>query len=181
MNTPRVITFAASSGDVAALRDLLESNPTLVHSYSHEGWTPLHLAAYGGHQAVVEVLLSYGAHVDVRAHNSLASTPLMRAVIGQQVDIVHMLIARGADINEADTSGSTPLHKAALLGNTALVQLLLDHGADTHATNSGGQTPLVHALFNSHAAVATLLQAPVSVSSEEESGSERSAPAYRTL
>ncbi|GAC1455981.1 MAG: ankyrin repeat domain-containing protein [Ktedonobacterales bacterium] len=158
MNTPRVITYAALTGDVPALRELLDTNPILVHSYSYDGWTPLHLAAYGGHQEAVSVLLNYGAHVDVRAHNGLGSTPLLRAVIGQQMDVVELLIAHGADINATDTSGSTPLHKAALLGNTTLVQCLLDHGADMCATNSGGQTPLAHALFNRHADVATLLQ-----------------------
>src|SRR6202167_3972489 len=35
----------AATGDIPHLRALLAVEPELVHSYSGDGWTPLHLAA----------------------------------------------------------------------------------------------------------------------------------------
>lgn len=39
---------AASVGDVLRLEDILTANPASVHSFSGDGWTPLHLAAAFG-------------------------------------------------------------------------------------------------------------------------------------
>jgi uncharacterized protein len=159
MNTRRLITGAAAAGDIAAVRDLLAAEPVLVHSHSYEGWTPLHLAAHFGHSQVVEMLLAQGADVHARATNDLGSSPLLWAIMGQDVAAVTLLLEHGADINETTTAGSTPLHKAAVVGNAALVRLLLARGANVNARNSGGQTPLTHALFKGHEnAVVALLQ-----------------------
>lgn len=158
MNTTRLITEAAASGDVEAVRDLLAAEPDLVHAHSSDGWTPLHLAAHFGHRQIAELLLAHGADVHARATNDLGTTPLMWAIMGQDAAAVTLLIEHGADINETTTAGSTPLHKAAMAGNAALVRLLLAGGAQVNARNSGGQTPLAHALFNRHDEVVVLLE-----------------------
>lgn len=158
MNAQRLITQAAAAGDVEAVRDLLKADPVLVHSYSGDGWTPLHLATHFGHTLVAEELLAHGADVCARASNALATTPLLWAVMGQDIAAVTLLLDHGADVNATTTAGSTPLHKAAVLGNADLVRLLLAHGANVNATNSGGQTPLTHARFKRHEEVIALLQ-----------------------
>lgn len=158
MNTRRLITEAARTGDVEAVRDLLTVDPILVHTHSADGWTPLHLAAHFGHCQVAEMLLAHGADVNARATNDLGTTPLLWAILGQDVAAITLLLANGADINETTTAGSTPLHKAALVGNVALVRLLLAGGAKVNARNSGGQTPLTHALFKRHDEVVALLE-----------------------
>src|SRR5579863_3640360 len=158
MNTTRLITEAAASGDVEVVRDLLAAEPVLVHAHSSDGWTPLHLAAHFGHSLIAEMLLAQGADVQARATNDLGTTPLLWAILGQDVAAVILLLDHGADINETTTAGSTPLHKAALVGNAALVQLLLARGAKVNARNSGGQTPLTHALFKRHDEVVALLK-----------------------
>jgi uncharacterized protein len=158
MNTRRLITEAARTGDVAAVRDLLTAEPVLVHSHSSEGWTPLHVAAHYGHSQVAEMLLAHGADVNARATNDLGSSPLLWAITGQDVAAITVLLEHGADINETTTAGSTPLHKAAVVGNAALVRLLLACGAEVNARNSGGQTALAHALFKGHDEVVALLE-----------------------
>jgi ankyrin repeat protein len=158
MNTRRLITEAAAAGDVEAVRDLLEADPVLVGSHSRDGWTPLHLAVHFGHSQVAEALLAHGADVHARASNDLGTTPLLWAIVGQDVAAVTLLLDHGADVNETTTAGSTPLHKAAVVGNVALVRLLLARGANVNARNSGGQTPLTHALFKRHDEVVALLE-----------------------
>jgi uncharacterized protein len=158
LNTSRLITQAAAAGDIEAVRGLLEADPVLVHSHSRDGWTPLHLAAQFGHRQVAEALLAHGADVRARASNGLGTTPLLWAVMGQDLALVTLLLDHGADVNETNAAGSTPLHKAAVLGNATLVRLLLARGANVNARNSGGQTPLTHALFKGHDEVVALLR-----------------------
>jgi ankyrin repeat protein len=65
---------AASEGDLETLKALLKTKPTLVSRKDKYGNTPLHWAAYFGHKAVVELLLSSGAKVNAKdkdGHTSL--------------------------------------------------------------------------------------------------------------
>ena len=48
-------------GNSEAVENLLESNPKLLESKDQRGSTPLLLAAYYGHENVVEFLLEKGA------------------------------------------------------------------------------------------------------------------------
>ena len=157
MNPALAISQAAASGDAGAVRELLDQDPMLVHSFAHSGWTPLHVAAYYGHLEVAELLLAHGADVQAQARDHLGDTPLLKAVIGQRVEMVALLLAHHADVRIPNLADATPLHKAAVYGDPAITQLLLDHGADVHARNSGGQTPLTHAIFNRHKDSAGLL------------------------
>src|ERR1700689_4228374 len=54
---------------------LIGGYPGLVNAYSHDGWTPLHLACFFG-PGVVEVLIAQGADVRARSRNPIQNTPL---------------------------------------------------------------------------------------------------------
>ena len=60
------------------------------------------------------------------------------------VDVVAVLIAKGADVNAPDGIGLTPLHYASMAdyGDTAIVQQLLAAGAKRDAKDPEGHTPL---------------------------------------
>ena len=58
------------------------------------GDTALHLAAYGGHEAVVRLLLANGAQVNVRDRKD--ETPLDLAVSAREHAIAKLLRTRGA-------------------------------------------------------------------------------------
>src|SRR5271170_90848 len=66
---------AAQSGDLKTVQALIKANPDLVFSPSDSGFTPLHLAAGGGHKDVVEFLLKNKAKVDAR-DKLFGGTPL---------------------------------------------------------------------------------------------------------
>ena len=59
-------------------------------------WTPLHLAAHAGVRAVVEYLLGHGATLEARSLTG--ATPLMKAIETCNLDIVRLLINRGAKV-----------------------------------------------------------------------------------
>ncbi|EQC31885.1 TKL protein kinase [Saprolegnia diclina VS20] len=70
---------------------------------------------------------------------------LHAAAAAGATDTVQLLLARGADVNDA-TRGRTPLHEAARRRFKHVLRLLIDAGADVDAQDHEGKTPLVCAL-----------------------------------
>lgn len=149
---------AAALGATDRLLDLLHQQPDLVHAYSDDGWTALHLAGHFGRSDSIAVLLEHGAELGAISRNRNANTPLHAALAGRQAETAKLLIRQGADVNATDGSGYTPLHLAAHEGNAALVQLFLDAGADPQALTVAGQTPLDMAEAEGHTDVTNLLR-----------------------
>jgi ankyrin repeat protein len=133
--------FAASAlGKVERLRALIQADPELLHAYSPDGWTALHLAAHFGQREAVEALLAAGASVQARSQNSMHNTPLHAAMPGGQPEVVEALLAKGAEVNAQQEGGFTALHEAASQGKTPLVRLLLARGADAALPSESGKT-----------------------------------------
>ncbi len=112
----------------------VERDPSLISTYSHDGWTPLHLAAFFGHRETAGVLLDRGADVNARSRNlkfGQENTPLHAAAANSQTKTAELLIDRGAEINARDGSGITPLALAAGTKNDILMILLLERGAQS--------------------------------------------------
>lgn len=75
------------------------------------------------------LLLNKGAKLDV----SLAGFGLTRAVEDNRLDMLRLLLGRGADPN-ATYMGATPLVHACRRGNVPVIRLLLDSGANINVT-----------------------------------------------
>ena len=95
--------------------------------------TPLHIAARGGHGAIVQQLLAAGANA--RVLTTTGAAPLhFAAASGDEVS-VRALLDAGAEVDVKEPSwGQTPLMFAASSGRTAVVKLLVARGASTSAT-----------------------------------------------
>ena len=112
--------------------EFLGAEPSLANSYSHDGWTPLHLASFFGRKDVASVLLAHGADVNALSRSTRfakENTPLHAAAANRQVALAELLLAHGADVNAKDGSGYTPLALAASGKNDLLVVILLEKGA----------------------------------------------------
>jgi ankyrin repeat protein len=77
---------------------------------------------------VAALLLDHGADREARENES-GSTPLYDAASMGRLEVVKLLITRGADVNAANKSGATPLHAAATNGFDQVAAALRAHGA----------------------------------------------------
>jgi uncharacterized protein len=148
----------AALGDADRLHELLATRPDGAISYSEDGFTALHFAAFLGGPAVALVLVDAGAPVDAVARNPMRVQPLNSAAAGR-TEVCSVLLDSGAPVDPQQTGGYTPLHEAALNGNDALVNLLLAHGADATITDEEGRTAADHADANGHGDLAARLRA----------------------
>jgi ankyrin repeat protein len=117
---------------------------------SSDGWTALHLAAFGAQREMAEELIRRGATVQVLSENDLKNSPLHAAIAGaNDPGFVKFLLSMGADPNAKDASGVTPLHLAASRGNEASIKVLLEAGAK-ETTDNSGKLPADYALERDH-------------------------------
>ncbi len=148
---------AAAMGRAERVRELVDADADLVSSYSDDGWTPLHLAAFFGHREIAQYLLHRGAKIHAVSENGMSNTPLHAAAANGKRDLVGLLLSRGADPNGV-ARGWTPLHLAGQIGDVALAELLLLLGADPNPGSDPGKSPLALARAEGHDAVAALLE-----------------------
>jgi len=69
----------------------------------------------------------------INADKFWGDTPLHTAVQVANLDIIKLLINRGADVNEVKDFGVTPLHIAVYNNNIEIAKLLLNSGADINS------------------------------------------------
>ncbi len=137
--------LAAYSGNTEILGRLHEAGDKLDQPMVLIGTSPTTPAAGAvrlGNLAVLRRILDLGVPADAVEPSGL--TLLDRAVLGNQVELAQLLIARGADVNHADKIGFTPLLYAASIdfGDSAMIDLLLKSGAHADVRTKDGLTAL---------------------------------------
>ena len=115
------------------------------------GNTPLHIAAYHGHQQTVRDLLTSHKY-DANCVNTKHRAPLHLACFGGNIDTVKTLLCEfGADINARDSKNDTPLNRAALGGHTDVVcALITEFGCSPQVRGCKGRTLLHQACQGGH-------------------------------
>ena len=79
--------------------------------------------------------LNAGADVNTSSHNN-KSTPLIIASQFGNLNLVNLLLERGADVNAKNGSGNTALHLAILYNSSDVIMALINAGADIDAVNN---------------------------------------------
>jgi ankyrin repeat protein len=89
---------AAAFGRLERLRRLLREDPANANAWSPDGYSPLHLAIYGGSEEAVRLLIEHGADVDALATSNIARVrPLGTAAFVGRPDLEKLLLEAGAD------------------------------------------------------------------------------------
>lgn len=152
------IHSAAMVGDEARVRALLAQDPAAASCFSHDGWTPLHLAAFFGQMAAAKALIEAGAPVNERGTNPMANMPLHAAAAGRKVELVVLLIESGANVNARQNGGWTALHAAAQNGDASIAHVLIGAGADVKARADNQQNALDLAMLKGHQDMVDILE-----------------------
>lgn len=140
-----------------AVKASLEADPLLANGKNpcaHQ-YPALYFAAIGGQEKTAELLLHYGADVNI---TEKGLTPLHGAASFGRANMVQWLIAHGANVNAEMPFGGTPLHQAAYAGHEDIVDLLLQSGAEASLRTRDGDTPADKARERGHLALAERLE-----------------------
>jgi ankyrin repeat protein len=87
------------------------------------------------------------------------SSPIVIAADVGNANVVEMLLANGANINDTDEQGLTLLMKASLYNYTNIIELLLSRGLDIHDQNMNGATAILYASLHSQKKAIQMLMA----------------------
>jgi ankyrin repeat protein len=117
-------------------------------------------AAKNGDVQKIKEILSQHPEL-IHARDSDDSTPLHCAAWKGHIEVVHLLLMAGADVNLHNKNGhwgTTPLHAAAHGNQAAVAELLIQHGADLNAVDANGKTPMAHTTMHNAKAAAKIIE-----------------------
>jgi len=101
-------------------------------------------AVQDGNLPRIQALLDSGANVNAGWEEGEA---LRKAVMHEDVELIRLLLSRGAKVNVASWRGWTPLFDAVVRqDNQEIAELLLSHGADANHKDDAGHLLLHHSL-----------------------------------
>lgn len=134
---------ACDAGRFPVVQGLLEfpGGKDAVSIARKGGWNPLHIAAFNGHNEIVQHMVTT-LSLDVNATTDAGSTALYVAAQAGRVDVVRTLCEldrHRIDVNRRSTQhGATPLIVAAKHGHLDVVRTLVVAGVDLNATTEHG-------------------------------------------
>ncbi len=133
---------AADEGSLDVLELLLEEGAEYNYHAGPDMPTALTMAASEGHRECLLSLLRSGADVNGFGESL---PPLLVAAEEDEMEMLRLLLDRGADPNVTDREGRTALMYAADEGLRGPAALLVSRGADPGIRDREGRTALVHA------------------------------------
>lgn len=120
---------AATGGDLPAVREAVDKDPSLITATEWDNATLLHDAVGQKRQSVAAYLLDKGA--DVNAVTKGGLTPLHMAAQNGDIAMMTLLLepGRNTKIDSVDSKGWTPLDRAVKWDHPDAAEFLKQHGA----------------------------------------------------
>ncbi|XP_035826592.1 tyrosine-protein kinase HTK16 [Aplysia californica] len=130
-----------------------------IDAKNEAGSTAMHIAASGGYDSIVSLLL--GHHADIKTRDADGATPLHGACAFSRVSTCALLVTHDCScVQERNpVSGCVPLHTAAMHGSAECIKILLNSRAALYPRGLKNETPVELALSYRRNACARLLDA----------------------
>ena len=141
---PKSISKIIEEGNLDELEDYIKNQGDVNEKYDDKSL--LHFAidnCENNYFNVIELLINNGA--DINSHQSyLKETPLHRicARMKPRIEIVQLLLDRGAKVNAENISGKTPVFYCNFSYSVELLNLLVKYGAEIKHTDKYNNTLL---------------------------------------
>lgn len=116
--------------------------------------TELWAAARAGDLDRVTAILPT-AKVDLK--ESMGRSLVHEVALSGNVQLLDLVVAKGAHLDRADDFGWTPLMVAATRNDVAMIEALIAHGAAVDQVTDSGKTPLMYAVGRNHLEAAQAL------------------------
>jgi ankyrin repeat protein len=127
------IHIAARSGDVEALRKILQNQKKQINRKTNKGMAPIHLTIAGNHFDATRLLVESGADLNLLDGSFKRHTPLMKAAEMNDRETVEFLLEKGADPNILSTERNNILYFSK--EHLELIQLFVEHKVDYNHIN----------------------------------------------
>ena len=127
---------AVRDGNIEDVKTLI-LNGAEINSMDVSNNTPLDWAVCKNQILIAKLLLQNGADVNIKG-GTIFDTPLHVAAGFGFLEMVEMLIRKGADIEAKDYFARKPLH----LANDEITKILIQMGAKLDAKDNRGDTPI---------------------------------------
>jgi ankyrin repeat protein len=119
-----------------------------VNIRANDGTTAI-LEAAESSKEITLMLVEKGADINARRDDGrgIFTSCIFGILMGvTDIELAEFMLSKGADVNEAATSGDVKgwaaIHYAASNGNEELIKFLIKEGADVNAKTADGKTPL---------------------------------------
>lgn len=144
--------MAATKGSLGICQILWKAEPDLLDQVDSRGRTPLMIAAYNNHIAVMRFLIEQ--QVNLFRQSYLGHHALHYAAFGGKLEPCELLLAEASGLLHAvDNQYSAPLYIAAKQGHEDIVELFLQRGAIAGQVDEMGYTALHIAANKGHLGV----------------------------
>ncbi|KAF0988668.1 hypothetical protein HZS_1980, partial [Henneguya salminicola] len=153
-NRETALTIGCLSGHEEIVKLLINKGANIEHR-DKRGYTPLMICSQTGNIKLCKCLINIGAIIDAYCDKN-KDTSLTIATNNNRLDIVRLLVEKGANIQHQTFNDQTPLIISLKNGNKQILQYLLDKGANIN-TIYQGQTPLMIATISEHTNIVRIL------------------------
>ena len=144
----------ARNGSLTELKKAVKKDPEIINKVSKEGYTPLTLSCYSGNNDVAKYLIENVKNINAK---SGYGTPLMAAVVKNNLKLTALLIKHKAEINATDPNGTSALHYAVMFGLEDITKLLVNAKANTKLKDNRGNSAIDYAKIKGNLNIIKLL------------------------
>ncbi|KAJ8948532.1 hypothetical protein NQ318_000072 [Aromia moschata] len=130
----------AEFGDVE-LFQYLEQNGADAQARDEDGCSPLHYAICSDDDGLAVLAYLLETH-DANLVDRSGNAALHKAVQMGYLNVIKLLVSRGADVNLKNTRGRTAFHEATWRSRLDIFQYLIEKGAEINVKDAAGRTAL---------------------------------------